>query len=87
MRRWVLAAGALVLVAMPAVLAFFSGGFFDKPRLVAALVAWLMVGVAAIFSPQPLPRALPGRLALAGLFLLTAWVALSYIWAPLGAQM
>jgi O-antigen ligase len=71
---------------MPAVLAFFSGGFFDKPRLIAALVAWLLVGVAAIFSPQPLPRSLPGRLALVGLFLLTGWVALSFIWAPLGSR-
>lgn len=86
MRRWVLAAGALVLLAMPTVLAFYSGGFFDEPRLFAALVAWLMVGVAAIFSPQPLPRSLSGRLALLGLFLLTAWVALSYIWAPLGGR-
>ena len=43
MRRWVLAAGAAALLAMPTVLAFFSGGFFDKPRLVAALVAWALV--------------------------------------------
>jgi O-antigen ligase len=86
MRRWVLAAGSLVLLAMPAVLAFYSGGFFDEPRLIAALVAWLLVGVAAIWSPQPLPRSLPGRLALVGLLLLTAWVIASYAWAPLGGR-
>jgi O-antigen ligase len=86
MRRWVLAACALALVALPTVLAFFSGGFFDKPRLAAALFAWLLVAVVAIAAPQPLPASLPGRLALLGLFLLCCWTALSFGWAPLGGR-
>ena len=32
-----------LLLAGGTVLAFFSGGFFDQPRLVAALCAWLLV--------------------------------------------
>jgi hypothetical protein len=75
-------AGALLLGG-PTVLAFFSGGFFAQPRLVAAVLAWLLVVLAALLSPQPLPRNLPGRLALAGLLLLAAWSALSLTWAPL----
>src|SRR4051794_20393815 len=67
----------------PFVLAFKSGGYFDEPRLYAGLVACALVAIAAIVSPRPLPRARPGRLALAGLALLAIWVALSILWAPL----
>ena len=81
-----LAAGVTVVVALPTVLAFFSGGFFDKPRLAAALVAWILVVVVAVAAPQPLPSSRPGRLALLGLFLLCAWTAASFAWAPLGAR-
>ena len=84
MRRWVLVVGAMALLALPTVLAFFSGGFFDKPRLFAAIAAWVVVGLVALVSPQPLPRSRSGRLAMLGLFLLCAWVALSFAWAPLG---
>jgi hypothetical protein len=78
----VLAAG--VLVAGPVLLAFFDGGFFAQPRLVAAVVAWLLVLLAALASERPLPRHAPGRLAVAGLVLLSVWSALSLTWAPLG---
>jgi O-antigen ligase len=84
MRRRVLAAGASVVLAMPTVLAFFSGGFFDKPRLIAALVAWAIVGLVALLAARPLPRTRPGQLALVGLFLLCVWIAVSFSWAPLG---
>lgn len=63
-------------------LAFFSGGYFDRPRLLAALGAWLLVVVAAVVSPAPLPTTTPGRLAVAGLALLTVWTAVSLNWAP-----
>jgi hypothetical protein len=86
MRRWVLAAGALALLALPTVLAFYSGGFFDKPRLAAALAAWALVVLVAVAAPQPLPASRAGRAAVLGLFLLCAWVALSFAWAPLGAR-
>ena len=81
-----LAAGVTAVVALPTVLAFFSGGFFDKPRLAGALVAWALVVVVALAAPWPLPSSRPGRLALLGLFLLCAWTAVSFAWAPLGAR-
>jgi O-antigen ligase len=75
-----------ILLAGPTALAFFSGGYFDEPRLVAALVAWAVVAVVALAIPRPLPRSGPGRLALAGLVLLCAWGGLSLLWAPLGGR-
>src|SRR5919109_5402299 len=86
MRKSVLALGAAVLIGGPTALAFFSGGFFDRPRLIAGTGAWALVVVAGVLAPRPLPSSTPGRLALAGLFLLTAWTALSLMWAPLGGR-
>lgn len=86
MRRWVPAVGATVLIGLPTVLAFFSGGFFDEPRLIGALVAWALVLVTALFAARPLPSSTPGRLALLGLALLCAWTALSLLWAPIGGR-
>ena len=83
MRRRALAAGGTALIVMPGVLAFFSGGFFDEPRLIAALVAWALVLLAAFVSPHPLPVSVAGRIALVALVLLTAWNFLSILWAPL----
>ena len=68
----------------PTVLAFYSGGYFAEPRIVAAIVAWTLVLALAAVGPAPLPRGRAGRVALAGLALLTAWSALSLTWAPLG---
>ena len=79
------AAGAL-LVGGPTALAFFSGGFFDRPRIVAGLVAWALVILAALLVPRPLPSGFPAALALAALALLTGWTALSITWAPLAAR-
>ncbi len=86
MRRWVVAAGATALIVMPTALAFFSGGFFDEPRIVAGLVAWALVVTAGFLSAQPLPVSSAGRLAVVGLALLCAWTGLSITWAPLGGQ-
>jgi hypothetical protein len=74
------------VLAGPFVLAFFSGGFFDVPRLVAALAAWSLLAAAALAVPHPLPRGLPGRLALAGLALLVGMMAASIAWSPLPGQ-
>ncbi len=76
-------ASAAVLLAGPSALAFFTGGYFDEPRLVAGLVACLLVVVAAVASPKPLPSSLEGRIALAGLAALAAFTWLSVLWAPL----
>lgn len=80
-RSIVLIAGACLLTA-PAVLAFFSGGYFARPRLIAGIVIWLLVLGLAVAGPSPLPRSTPGRLALAGLGALAGWSALSILWAP-----
>jgi hypothetical protein len=84
MRRAVTAVAAACLLTAPTVLAFFSGGYFTEPRLIAAIVTWTLVLALAVAGPAPLPRSLPGRAALGGLVLLTAWSALSLTWAPLG---
>ena len=60
-------AAAACLLAGPTVLAFFSGGFFAEPRLIAAIVAWALVLALAATGESPLPRGLPGALALGGL--------------------
>jgi hypothetical protein len=73
---------AALLLGGPTVLAFFAGGYFTQPRLVAAIAAWVAVLALALSGPAPLPRRLPGRLALAGLVLLTLWTAASIAWAP-----
>ena len=65
-----LAAGVTALIMLPTVLAFFSGGFFDEPRIIAAGVVWILVVIAAVLTPRPLPVSTPGRLAVLGLCLL-----------------
>jgi hypothetical protein len=85
-RRVVTVPAVALLLLGPTALAFFSGGYFDEPRLVAALLAWVLVVVTAVASPTPLPSSRPGRLALAGLALLCAWAGLSLLWAPLGGR-
>jgi hypothetical protein len=82
-RRSATLIAAGVLMVGPTVLAFFSGGYFDKARLIAAIVACLLVAVAAVASPKPLPASRPGRAALAGMAVLSAWTGLSLLWAPL----
>jgi hypothetical protein len=84
-RRAITVLAVVALLAGPTALAFFQGGYFDQARLIAGLVAWALVGVAAVVSPQPLPRGRGGRIALAGLVLLTAWTGASFAWAPLSA--
>jgi hypothetical protein len=74
------------LLAGPTALAFFSGGYFDEPRLVAGIAAWGLVALAAVVAPVPLPASTPGRLALGGLALLCGWTALSLDWAPIAGR-
>jgi hypothetical protein len=78
-------AGTVVLLAGPTVLAFFSGGYFDRPRLVAALACCCLVVLVSLSRSTPLPGDLPGRLAIGGLGALGALGALSVTWAPLRA--
>ena len=53
-----LSAGALLL-AVPTVLAFFSGGYFAGPRLIAGAVTWALVIAAAWLVPQAWLRQRP----------------------------
>src|SRR5687767_9375991 len=74
---------AACLLCAPTVLAFFSGGYFAEPRLIAAIVVWSLVLAMTVAGAVPLPRGRPGWLAFGGLVCLTAWSALSIAWAPL----
>ena len=74
----------MVLLAGPTAIAFWSGGYFEGPRLVAAIVAWALVILVALTSDTPLPRSRPVQIALAGLVGLAAWVGISVSWAPVG---
>jgi hypothetical protein len=81
-RRAITVLAVVVLLAGPTALAFPSGGYFDPERVLAAIVAWVLLAVAMLVSPRPLPRSRAGRAALAGLALLTLWTGLSMAWAP-----
>jgi hypothetical protein len=86
MRRAVLASSAALLLAGPLLLALPGGGYADEPRVVAGVLAWVLVAVAAIAAPAPLlPRTRAGRLALGGLAALAALTLASVSWAPLAA--
>ena len=75
-----------VLLAGPAALAFFTGGYFDEPRAWAGLVAWLLVAVAAVFGRDVLPRGRAAWLALGGLAGFAAWTLASITWAPIAGS-
>src|SRR3954471_20373849 len=61
-----------------------GGARFDPAAAaLAGRVAGPLSGVPALVSPQPLPRGRGGRLALAGLVLLTAWTGAAIAWTPL----
>ncbi len=65
------------------VLAFFSGGYDDGPRLVMLAVCAAALALALGAGERVLPRSVPARVALAALALLSGWTALSHGWAPL----
>lgn len=71
-----------VLLTGPTALAFWSGGFYDRPRTVAGIVAWALVAMLAVAGESiPGPRA--AWAAIGGLVGLAAWSAISLGWAPL----
>lgn len=80
------AAIADVLFGGPVVLGFFSGGYFDRPRLWAGIMAWVCVALAACMDMNPWPRTRAAWLALGGLAALTLWTIVSIEWTPLRDQ-
>ena len=72
----------VAVLAGPVVLAFASGGFFDKGRQIALIVAAVVLGVWALVGRAPVPRDRRALIALGGLAGYCAWVALSSEWAP-----
>jgi hypothetical protein len=82
--RLVLVIGArLILLAGPAVLAFFAGGFFTEAQAWAGLVAWLLVAGALVLRAGPGPLDRSAWLAIAGMALLAGWTLASMAWAPI----
>jgi hypothetical protein len=75
--------GVVIVLAAPAVVAFFDGGYFDVARLAAGVAAWSLVLLAALAGDRPLPRSTAGWLAVAGLAALFALTLVSVTWAPL----
>ena len=86
MHSAVASALAVSLIAGPTVLAFFTGGYFERPRLIAGVLAWAALLGAAVLAKRPLPSTGAGRIALAGLAALTAWTAVSLLWTPVAGQ-
>ncbi len=82
------ARGAIVVVVLlgPTALAFFSGGYFDRPRLVAGIVAWAAVAGSAVVFARIWPRTRAAWLALGGVTALTVWTIVSIAWSPLGDE-
>ena len=76
----------VALAAGPIALAFFAGGYFSRPRLVALAVAAGVLAYVAPAAPRALPRRGAGAIALAALVAFAGWVGLSRRWSPLPAD-
>jgi hypothetical protein len=77
-------AGRAALLAGPVVLAFFSGGFFDRPRDIALLGAGVALAVLVAAAPpdQLVPAHPAARVALVAAAAYAGWIGLSVTWAP-----
>jgi hypothetical protein len=75
-----------ICIASPTVLAFFAGGFNDRSRHIALIVAAAGLVLAAALAPAPLPRGRHARITLGALGAFCAWTALSATWAPVPYQ-
>jgi hypothetical protein len=82
-RAWPTAVARLALLAGPTAIAFFSGGYFEDARLVAAIAAWAALALLTLVVPGPLPLGAAVLWALGGLLALTVWTLISNDWAPL----
>jgi O-Antigen ligase len=84
MRAWALLGGRAAVVAGPIALAFFSGGFFDRPRDIALLVAGAVLAALVVTAPRGalVPAHPAARAALVAAAAYAGWIALSATWAP-----
>jgi O-Antigen ligase len=71
------------LLAIPTVLAFSAGGFFDGARLRAGVVVWAGVVVLAFARRHPLPSTRVARVGIGALVLFAAWTTIAVAWSPL----
>jgi O-Antigen ligase len=71
------------ILAGPTVLAFASGGYFDRSREIALVAAWTLAAAAVLLSDRPLPRSRAGLIAVLALAAYAGWIGLSTSWAPL----
>ncbi len=86
MRLAALSAARLALLAGPAVLSFFSGGYFSEARTWAGLGAWLLVVVGLLAERKPLPSGRLAWVAIGALAAFAAWTLLSVTWAPIAGS-
>jgi hypothetical protein len=86
MRLAALSAARLALLAGPAVLSFFSGGFFSEARTWAGLAVWLLVVVGLLAQHKPLPSGRLTWLTIGSLAAFAAWTLLSVTWAPIAGS-
>jgi hypothetical protein len=84
MRAGALLSARAALVAGPVALAFFSGGFFDRPRDIALLAAGVVLAVLVAAAPagQLVPAHPAARVALVAAAAYAGWIGLSVTWAP-----
>ena len=80
---WVAAAA---LLAAPTIIAFFSGGLQIKSVAATAVVAFVLLGVLAVFGRWPLVEGSWPLLAVASLGGLAGWTGASIAWARASRQ-
>src|SRR3954454_24461204 len=76
-------AAAVVLLALPPVIAFSAGGFFEGARLRAGILVWVAVALVALTAPDAFVLPRRSWLALGCLAGLALWMTLSILWSPL----
>ena len=71
------------LLALPTILAFSAGGFFEGARTRAGIAVWIAVAVALLAGAHLFPASRPARVSVAGLLLLAVWTTVAIAWTPL----
>jgi hypothetical protein len=72
------------LLALPTVMAFWTGGFHEGERLAFGIGVWIAVALLALTVPRPFLPGRSTRAATAALAGFVVWTTVSIAWAPLG---